>query len=221
MAIVLLVLSELMIRRLIKGLESPFEFFVDRNRRFSFRIFHRSEALWIFTYYFLWYFSGFLVYLIFSGFRDLAALVFFLFFIASMVRRNRSWKDIQRMHSRVKRTMKWEDIELYRDLIETENSNFMQIFDSPLRLEDLERATKHTKRAIMFDPKTMEKIVSKDEITSRLRLHLEFLQSELGSIKYSIEEIYVILFMLSEKARFKEFAEEMLSNLDALQSLID
>ena len=94
----------------------------------------------------------------------------------------------------------------------------MYIIDSSLRLKELERTTKHAKRTILFDPKTMEKIVSKDEITSRLRSHLEFLLSDESSVQYTIEDIYVILFMLSEKARFKEFAEEILSNPDSLQS---
>lgn len=218
MAILLLILSELMIRGLIRRLESPSEFYSDRKKSFSFRIFLRGATLWELSVLVLYAFAGFFLILGLPIHQDYDSIPAWILIFIGFIRTGRLRDDIQRMYSRVKRTMKWEDIELYRHLIETENSNFMYIIDSSLRLKDLERTTKHAKRVILFDPKTMEKIVSKDEITSRLRSHLEFLLSDESSVQYTIEDIYVILFMLSEKARFKEFAEEILSNLDSLQS---
>ena len=218
MAILLLILSELMIRGLIRRLESPSEFYSDRKKSFSFRIFIRGALFWELSVLLLYAFAGFFLILGLPILQDYDSIPAWILIFIGFIRTGRLRDDIQRMYSRVKRTMKWEDIKLYRYLIETENSNFMYIIDSSLRLKDLERTTKHAKRTIIFDPKTMERIVSKDEITSRLRSHLEFLLSDESSVEYTIEEIYVILFMLSEKARFKEFAEEILSNLDSLQS---
>ena len=218
MAILLLILSELMIRGLIRRLESPSEFYSDRKKSFSFRIFLRGASFWDLSVLLLYAFAGFFLILGLPIHQDYDSIPAWILIFIGFIRTGRLRDDIQRMYSRVKRTMKWEDIKLYRYLIETENSNFMDIIDSSLRLKDLERTTKHAKRTIIFDPKTMERIVSKDEITSRLRSHLEFLLSDESSVQYTIEEIYVILFMLSEKARFKEFAEEILSNLDSLQS---
>lgn len=219
MAVILLIFAELMIRGLVKRLKSPHELFSNRMKGFSFRIYHRSEILWELLFIMLYIFSGFFLILGSPLPRDINTVPAWILFIVGIVRTSRSRKDIELMYSRVKRTMKWEDIDLYRILIETENSNLMHIIDSPLTLEDLEIAAKYAERFIMFDPKTREKIVSKDDIMSRLRSHLEFLLSDESSVEYTIGDIYVILFMLSEKARFKEYAEEILSNPEILQSL--
>ena len=221
MAILLLILSELMIRGLIKRLESPSEFYSDRKKSFSFRIFIRGALFWELSVLLLYAFAGFFLILGLPIHQDYDSIPAWILIFIGFIRTGRLRDDIQRMYSRVKRTMKWEDIELYRYLIETENSNFMYIIDSPLRLEELERVTKQAKKTAIIDSETMKRILSQDEVEQRLRAHLKFLQSDLGSIKYSIEEIYVILFMLSKYVGFKEIVEEMLSNPDALQSLVD
>jgi len=215
-----LVLAELMIRKLIKNLKDPHDAFDSRMKSFSFRFYHRSGSLWELSYLMLYGLSGFFLIVGLPTIEDYESIPAWILLLIGFLRMDRVRDEIKRMYSRAKRTAKWEDIELYRNLIERENRNFISIIDSPLKLENLERTTKHVKTTIMFNPKTMENLTSKDEIVSRLRFHLEFLLSDESSVKYTIEDIYVILFMLSEKARFKEFADIILTNPDILQSLV-
>jgi len=221
-AILFLVLAELMIRGLIKGLESPLEPYSDRNRRFSFRFFNLSGSLWGFSHFLLWIFSAFFLYIGFSELVDLGVFVFFLFFIVGTVRRERAMKDIQGMYSRVKISKNLLDLDLYRNLIENENSAFMEVINDSEKLKQLERTARHTRNSVMFDPKKMQRLESREEIELRLGNHLKFLMSEESSVTHTIEEIYVILFMLSEKANFPEgLVKDILSNQDRLQSLIE
>jgi hypothetical protein len=216
---VFLITAELMIRGLFRRLESSHESFSNRMKGVSFRIFNRSGTLWEFIIFMLYLLSGlFLLWgsqINYVDFSILAWLLVFVYFIRIDRVRNKS----QWMYLRAKKAMKWEDIEVYRELIETENRNFMNIIANPLMLDVLERASKHAGSTILFDPKTMQKVESKNEIISRLKSHLTFLLSDESSVKYTIEEAYVILFLLSEKARFREYAVDVLSDSVFLDSL--
>ena len=214
----LLVLAELMIRGLVKSLASPWEPFSDRMKRFSFRLYHRSEGLWDFSVYMLYAFSGVFLILGLPIHSDYVTIPAWILIFAGLIRKGRSRDFIKQMYSQVKRTMRWEEIELYQHLIKTENPHFLDIFDSPLRLEDLERAAMKAKEVPEFDSEKKGEFVSLDEAELKLREHLKELLSDASSLRCTIEDIYVILFMLSEDSRFKGVAGRILSNPGNLQS---
>jgi hypothetical protein len=69
-----------------------------------------------------------------------------------------------------------------------------------------------------FDSEKKGEFVSLDEAELKLREHLKELLSDASSLRCTIEDIYVILFMLSEDSRFKGVAGRILSNPGNLQS---
>ncbi|TFG96744.1 hypothetical protein E4H12_10365 [Candidatus Thorarchaeota archaeon] len=225
LAVLLLVVSELMVKRLIRGLESALDFFFEkREKTLSFSLFNRSEFLWRTIFVTLWFLSGIFVSIsILESFdADVAMLFMIWFYFMGDLRLGRSMKYIQQINSRITWTTNWSKFELYRSLIETENPAFIEILNDSEKLKQIERTAHYVRNAVMFDPKEMRNLESREEIEPRLRNNLEFLMSESSSVIYSLEEIYVILFILSEKAdRLGKIVEDILVNEEKLQLLLD
>jgi hypothetical protein len=172
----------------------------------------------------LWFLSGILLSIsIWGSFDSDVALIFMVwFYFMSDLRFDRSSKYIQQINSRINWTANWQEFEVYRFLIETENHFFVQILNDPEKLTQLEQTTRHVRNAVMFDPKEMRKVEAREEIELRLKNHLGFLLSESSSVTHSLEEIYVILFMLSENDdHLAKVVGDILSNEEKLQLLID
>ena len=224
-ATLLLVFSELMIKQLIRGLESALEFFFeDREKTLSFSLFNRSQLIWKSIFSTLWILSGILFSILIWGWLDSDFSLMFViwFYFMSELRFDRSNKYIQQLNSRIKWTANWQEFDIYRSLIETENPVFVQILNDPEKLTQLELTTRHVRNAVTFDPKEMRKVKTREEIESRLKNHLGFLMSESSSVTHSIEEIYVILFMLSEyEDRLAKVVEDILLNEEILQLLLE
>ena len=174
----MLAFSELMIKQLIRGLESALEFFFeDREKTLSFSLFNRSQLIWKSIFSTLWILSGILFSILIWGWldSDFSLISVILFYFMSELRFDRSSKHIQQINSRIKWTANWQEFDIYRSLIETENPVFVQILNDPEKLTQLEQTTRHVRNAVMFNPKKMREVKTREEIESRLKNHLGFL----------------------------------------------
>ena len=187
-------------------------------------MFNRSQFLWKTIFTTLWFLAGIITSISVVGSLDTEiALIFLIFFyFIGDLRLDRSNQYIQQINSRITWTANWQEFDLYRLLIETEDSAFIEIINDVEKLKQLERKTLYVRNAVMFDPKEMRKLESREEIVPRLKNNLEFLMSESSSVTHSLGEIYVILFMLAEKAdRLGKIVEDILANEEDIQLLLN
>lgn len=213
--ILLLLVSEGMIRKLTHGakiMQNSLD--IENKGTISFRFFLRAQYLWYLSYILLWFAAGYFFAISLSIADGLLIAMFIMFFyFLGEGRRSRSWKLAEQIRVRTKWIRNWDRLALYKSLIDSGNYRLLEIINDIDRLENLERTAKHTKRVASYDTKKMCELFSREKIEPKLREHLRFLMSDDSSEKHTIEEIYVILFILSAGSNeVSKIAQDMLSS---------
>ena len=197
-ALLVLIVSEIMIHDLKKGIQSTQDSQKQTLRgSHSFNLYKRGQYIWRISYISWWVIAGifFAWTLNITTGSQLTFWIFpFLWMIGDM-RAHRPLIGVKQAITHEKWTEKMKNVELYTSATESEYVLFLEIVDNPDHLRKLERIAKHAERVAIYDPKRMRQLFFREAIEPRLREHLRFLMSEES---LTLLEIYVILIMLTE-----------------------
>ncbi len=209
-----LLISELMIQRLKHGAMKIRNTYKEVSETtLSFRFFMKHDGFWYLTYILLWLFAGALFSSLLFGDSNNTIFPILLFYLVGELRRGRVWKYAESTRVQRRWTKQWGEIKLYRKLIDTKNNTLMRILETPGKLDELVRVARNAKLVATFDPDRMEDVTRREMLTQRLLRYLHFLMSESANKRYTLEEIYVVLFILStESDTLGEVANNLLSS---------
>jgi len=210
MIVLCILASEVMVRQLKSGAKQIRNTYKDDSETTpSYRLFTKSHFLWLMTYGILWILAGILFCVLFL---EAQMLPVFVFYIIGEIRRERTWTYAESTRIQRRWTKQWREISLYRKLIDTKSINLMRILEAPRKLEELGRVARNARLVATFDPERMQEVTSREILEQRLQRYLHFLMNEASNKRYIPEEIYVVLFILSDDSdTLGEIAKDWLS----------